>query len=105
MKTTISKPTSVSVSEATGHSCEPRGVLHQKKYLSSVFNTGHLGFLAEQSVSEASTMVDRLISGDYTVESRSLLEGKGIGNKVKAGVSAGDSRSTKSQSYVRTPHR
>lgn len=51
------------------------------------FNTGHLGFLAEQSVSEASAMVDRLISGDYTVESRSLLEGKGIGNKVKAGVS------------------
>ncbi|WP_300502854.1 NAD kinase [uncultured Duncaniella sp.] len=51
------------------------------------FNTGHLGFLAEQSISEAPRMIDRLIAGDYTVESRSLLEGKGIGGKVKAGVS------------------
>lgn len=51
------------------------------------FNTGHLGFLAEHSIAEAPAMVDRLISGDFTVESRSLLEGKGIGDKVKAGVS------------------
>ena len=51
------------------------------------FNTGHLGFLAEQSIASAPAMVDRLLSGDYTVESRSLLEGKGIGGKVKAGVS------------------
>ena len=51
------------------------------------FNTGHLGFLAEHSITEAPAMVERLLAGDYTVESRSLLEGKGIGGKVKAGVS------------------
>lgn len=51
------------------------------------FNTGHLGFLAEQSIASAPAMVDRLLTGDYTVESRSLLEGKGFGGKVKAGVS------------------
>ncbi len=51
------------------------------------FNTGHLGFLTEHSISEAPDLVVKLINGDYTVESRSLLEGKGIGGKVKAGVS------------------
>ena len=51
------------------------------------FNTGHLGFLAEQSIADAPRMVERLLNGDYIVESRSLLEGKGIGGKVKAGVS------------------
>lgn len=51
------------------------------------FNTGHLGFLAEHCISEAPEMVDRLLAGDYSVEARSLLEGKGVGGKVKAGVS------------------
>lgn len=51
------------------------------------FNTGHLGFLAEHSITEGPDMVRRLIEGDYTIESRSLLEGKGIGEGVKAGVS------------------
>ena len=51
------------------------------------FNTGHLGFLAEQSIADAPRMVERLLNGDYIVESRSLLEGKGTGGKVKAGVS------------------
>lgn len=51
------------------------------------FNTGHLGFLAEHSIADAVSMVDRLLSGDYSIESRSFLEGKGIGGHVKAGVS------------------
>lgn len=51
------------------------------------FNTGHLGFLAEHSINEAPEMVDRLLAGQYTIESRAILEGKGIGSKVKAGVS------------------
>ena len=51
------------------------------------FNTGHLGFLAEHSISEGPEMVRRLAAGEYTVESRSLLEGKGIGEGMKAGVS------------------
>ena len=51
------------------------------------FNTGHLGFLAEHSIDDAPAMIDALMRGDYSVESRSLLEGKGIGGKVKAGIS------------------
>ncbi len=51
------------------------------------FNTGHLGFLAEHSIADAVSMVDRLLSGDFSIESRSFLEGKGIGGHVKAGVS------------------
>ncbi|MCM1076523.1 MAG: NAD kinase [Bacteroides sp.] len=51
------------------------------------FNTGHLGFLAEQSIAEAPEMVDRLLSDDYTVESRALLEGKMIGGKTMTGTS------------------
>lgn len=37
------------------------------------FNTGHLGFLAEEQLAEAPAMVDRLIRGDYVVEERSQL--------------------------------
>lgn len=51
------------------------------------FNTGHLGFLAEHSIAEAPDFVDALLRGDYSVEERSLLEGKGIGDNIKAGVS------------------
>lgn len=47
------------------------------------FNTGHLGFLAEQSIAEAPRMTERLLEGDYTVESRSLLECKGIGRNMR----------------------
>lgn len=42
------------------------------------FNTGHLGFLAEQSIAEAPAMVDALMRGEYDVESRSLLHAIGI---------------------------
>lgn len=51
------------------------------------FNTGHLGFLAEHSIADAPATVDMLLKGDYMVESRSLIEGKGVGGKVKEGIS------------------
>lgn len=51
------------------------------------FNTGHLGFLAEHSIADGPWLVRNIIEGNYTVEPRSLLEGKGIGEGVKAGVS------------------
>jgi len=51
------------------------------------FNTGHLGFLAEHSICEAPAMVDCLLNGDYTIEPHSILEGKGVGGKIKAGIS------------------
>ena len=38
------------------------------------FNTGHLGFLAEESLENAHEIVDNLLNGNYITESRSLLE-------------------------------
>ena len=37
-------------------------------------NLGHVGFLAEEEPENAEKLVDRLISGDYTLEKRSLLK-------------------------------
>lgn len=37
------------------------------------FNTGHLGFLAEEMLDDAPAMVDRLVAGDYDVDERSQL--------------------------------
>ena len=51
------------------------------------FNTGHLGFLAEHSIADGPRLIRDIAEGNYTVEPRSLLEGKGIGEGVKAGVS------------------
>lgn len=51
------------------------------------FNTGHLGFLAEHSIADGPRLIRDITDGNYTVEPRSLLEGKGIGEGVKAGVS------------------
>ena len=51
------------------------------------FNTGHLGFLAEHSIADGPRQIHDIADGNYTVEPRSLLEGKGIGEGVKAGVS------------------
>lgn len=51
------------------------------------FNTGHLGFLAEHSIADGPRLIHDIADGNYTVEPRSLLEGKGIGEGVKAGVS------------------
>lgn len=38
------------------------------------FNTGHLGFLAEESLENAPEIVKNLMSGNFITESRSLLE-------------------------------
>ena len=38
------------------------------------FNTGHLGFLADESLENASEVTARLFTGDYAIESRSMLE-------------------------------
>ncbi len=38
------------------------------------FNTGHLGFLAEESLDDAASIVDNLLEGRYFTEPRSLLE-------------------------------
>lgn len=46
------------------------------------FNTGHLGFLAEHSISEACELVDDLLAGNFTLESRSLLEGETLGENL-----------------------
>ena len=51
------------------------------------FNTSHLGFLAEHSIADGPRLIRDIAEGNYTVEPRSLLEGKGIGEGVKAGVS------------------
>lgn len=51
------------------------------------FNTGHLGFLAEESLSEAEATVDNLLAGRFTVESRSLLEASGCGDGLRPSIS------------------
>ena len=38
------------------------------------FNTGHLGFLADESLEHAPGISSRLLAGEYTVEERSMLE-------------------------------
>ncbi|MCM1521410.1 MAG: NAD(+)/NADH kinase [Muribaculaceae bacterium] len=43
------------------------------------FNTGHLGFLAEESLTDAGDIVDYLVEGAYFTEPRSLLEVKALG--------------------------
>lgn len=37
------------------------------------FNSGHLGFLAAAPASQASAMVEQLLTGDYTIEDRAML--------------------------------
>lgn len=44
------------------------------------FNTGHLGFLAEESLADAPAIVDDLVEGAYFTEPRSLLEVRAKGN-------------------------
>ncbi|MDE6418680.1 MAG: NAD kinase [Duncaniella sp.] len=49
------------------------------------FNTGHLGFLAEESLADACGVIHNLIEGRYTVESRSMLEVRtGLGGPAYA---------------------
>ena len=51
------------------------------------FNTGHLGFLAEESLSEAPVIVDNLIAGKFFIEPRSLLEVKASGQNLRQSIS------------------
>ncbi len=46
-------------------------------------NTGHLGFLAEESLRDAPDVVDKLLAGEYFTEDRSLLEVRTIGNGMR----------------------
>lgn len=51
------------------------------------FNTGHLGFLAEESIASAPELIDRLIRGDFVVESRSLLEVRAVDGNIRSSLS------------------
>ncbi|MDE6556214.1 MAG: NAD(+)/NADH kinase [Duncaniella sp.] len=50
------------------------------------FNTGHLGFLAEESLVHASAVIADIIEGKTFVERRSLLEVHAIGPNVRAAI-------------------
>lgn len=50
-------------------------------------NTGHLGFLAEESLRDAHEVVDNLLEGDYFTEERSLLEVRASGDGLRQLVS------------------
>lgn len=50
-------------------------------------NTGHLGFLAEESLRDAHEVVDNLLDGDYFTEERSLLEVRASGDGLRHLVS------------------
>lgn len=50
------------------------------------FNTGHLGFLAEESLENAAEIVDTLIKGDFFIEERSLLEVHGSGEHLRQSI-------------------
>lgn len=51
------------------------------------FNTGHLGFLAEESLDHAARLIDDLEAGNFAIESRSLLEVRAIGGNIRAALS------------------
>ena len=51
------------------------------------FNTGHLGFLAEESLADAPATVDNLLAGNFFIESRSLLEVKASGENLRQSIS------------------
>ncbi len=51
------------------------------------FNTGHLGFLAEESLADAPAIVDDLINGSYFIEPRSLLEVRAKGDNLRPSIS------------------
>ena len=51
------------------------------------FNTGHLGFLAEESLADAPATVDNLLAGTFFIESRSLLEVKASGENLRQSIS------------------
>jgi len=51
------------------------------------FNTGHLGFLAEESLADAPDVVDNLMDGRCIIEPRSLLEVRAAGDNLRSGLS------------------
>lgn len=51
------------------------------------FNTGHLGFLAEESLADAPATVDNLLAGNFFIEPRSLLEVKASGENLRQSIS------------------
>lgn len=51
------------------------------------FNTGHLGFLAEESIISATRLIDTLAEGHYIIESRSLLEVRAVEGNIRSSLS------------------
>lgn len=51
------------------------------------FNTGHLGFLAEESLTDAPAIVEDLVHGSYFIEPRSLLEVRAKGDNLRPSIS------------------
>lgn len=50
------------------------------------FNTGHLGFLAEESLEDATEIVDNLLAGNFFIEPRSLLEVSAEGDHLRQSI-------------------
>ena len=50
-------------------------------------NTGHLGFLAEESIKSAPQLIESLIEGKYFIESRSLLEVRAVEGDIRSSLS------------------
>lgn len=46
-------------------------------------NIGNLGFLAEVNVNQIDSLIKELISGNYSIEERMVIEGNCIGHKVE----------------------
>ena len=51
------------------------------------FNTGHLGFLAEENLADAPSIVDNLLEGRFFIEERSLLEVSASGDHLRSQLS------------------
>lgn len=50
------------------------------------FNTGHLGFLAEESLADAPRIIAAIAGGDVFIEPRSLLEVHAMGENVRGAI-------------------
>ena len=50
------------------------------------FNTGHLGFLAEENLAEAGDIVDFLLEGRFFIEPRSLLQVSASGEHLRSSL-------------------
>lgn len=56
------------------------------------FNLGHLGFLSEAETGDLSKAIDRVLSGDYVIERRLMIEAEVIrnGHVIESGVALND---------------